>query len=74
MQVDFFTHDIKCPGAFVRVLTNPVHPLMAGVGDEVMMYFRDNMPIMNTGQHTLVGYFPDAAGPDWCRLPFNLCR
>eukprot|EP01048_Picozoa_sp_COSAG05_P000334 COSAG05_NODE_8_length_40675_cov_148.837539_43_plen_125_part_00 len=64
-QVDFFTHDIRCPGSFLRILTNPAHPLMAGVGDEAFMYFRDNMNLMNTGQHTLVGYFPDEQSDDW---------
>jgi hypothetical protein len=64
-MVDFFSNDATCPGSFFRVLTDASHPLCAGVGSETFMYMRDNMNIMNTGQHRLVGYFPFEESADW---------
>jgi hypothetical protein len=64
-MTEFVPQDIVCPGSFVRALVDVTHPLAAGVGDELFMYYRDNMPLMRSAQHRLVAFFPSGDSEDW---------
>ena len=63
-MTQFEPAESSCPGSFFRLMLDATHPLAAGVGSEVFMYYRSTLPVMRSFQHRIVGYFPDPESDD----------
>ena len=55
-MTQFEPAESSCPGSFFRLMLDATHPLAAGVGSEVFMYYRSTLPVMRSFQHRIVGY------------------
>ena len=55
-MTQFEPAESSCPGSFFRLMLDATHPLAAGVGSEVFMYYRSTLAVMRSFQHRIVGY------------------